>query len=190
VSVEADLPISARYLSPAYVAVVILACIVGSKVIFANTKGRPALARMLAVFAVGLALLHTARATRWTIEKYNDGVGISSRTWQTSKIIEKTRSLEASVPIYTNAPWAIRFLTGRQAIDIPHKSFLRSGLTNKGYLAELEAMQSDLEFRNGALVYFTTAIRHTQPSLDELKTYLPLQTELSADDGVIFRFKY
>jgi hypothetical protein len=82
-----------------------------------------------------------------------DGVGYTSKTWRESPIIYAIRQLPDSIPVVTNEPAAVLFLTGRDAIWVSEALEMKEGQPDSYGKSQTDFGES--VFRNGgALVLF------------------------------------
>jgi hypothetical protein len=100
-------------------------------------------------------------------------------------------ALEASVllatpgePLYSNAPDAVFFVTGRPALAIPAEKDYLTGKANPHYAEELAAV-------SGYIAYFDaiTFKRSFQPTRAELEAALPLEVVTQDKVGTLYRIR-
>ena len=153
VSIEANLPLNARYLLPVYLAMVIF---------FATWFGqRPVseqagTSRLLLLALVGLVIASDGvRLVSQTREAYAEGIGYQAPRWFHSPIIRAVGELPADARIYSNAPDALNYLTGRNAQLIPTQFERRTGIENPDnpYAAQVVALRGALRRGNSYVVF-------------------------------------
>ncbi len=149
---DANISLDSRILSPL--------CVVGAAALFAlahsaaRTLRRPAIhwaAASLLLLSIGLNL---PRARAWAIETHRDGQYYTSRAWRTSESIAFVRAVPADIAIYSNAPYAVEFLTGRRVAKVPWDGLQFTGGPNPDYESQLRAMCRAIQERGAILVWF------------------------------------
>lgn len=130
-SIEANLSLTGRYGLPAYIVFAMLLTIQASG--HARTI-RSERAIWFALVALGALVLasHSIRSAARSAEVFRDGFGYQHRVWRESPTIEAIRMLPRSASIYSNAPDAVAFLTGRKAQLSPRERQLRTNLPEPG----------------------------------------------------------
>jgi hypothetical protein len=81
---------------------------------------------------------------------YKHGVGYNSKTWAGSPVVRNLRALD-NVPVYTNDPLAIYYLTGRPAILIPDSG------QRPGHFSAEEKVSDDFNRQRAVAVIFRTS---------------------------------
>jgi hypothetical protein len=146
------------------------------------------IACLLVVIAVLFS--YSVRTAGWFERTRHDGQGYASRQWKESETIQRARELAPGIPIYSNAPDAVYYLTGRPAILVPEKTVFVTGRPNQNYETELAKMGSRLKTEKGVLVYFNTLPeRWYLPLESELRTGLSLTMLSSAIDGSLSAYE-
>ncbi len=189
VFIEANLPLYARYMVPAYVVIVPLLTILIYRVLFSGRSLRIAQRGAVALLVASLAVTSTARAGKWIADAYQEGLGYASRTWRESPIIAEVKKLDPSTLVYSNAADAILVLTGRHTRYIPTKYVMRTGKApSVPFLTQMEAMRADL-VRNGGVVVFLDGRKERAhlASEKDLLTDLSLEQVMAVRDGRIYR---
>jgi hypothetical protein len=69
-------------------------------------------------FTFVLALSFLPQTISEAVVMRRNGIGYTSKSWRESEIIRRVRRLPADLPIVTNEPAAVTFLTGRQSLWI------------------------------------------------------------------------
>jgi 4-amino-4-deoxy-L-arabinose transferase-like glycosyltransferase len=178
-----------RTLLPLHVVSIVLVLVCASKLLvrFPNIRGIRLTLILAAIAVLGSYFLRTAG---WFAHTRYDGQGYASRAWKESKTVHRVRSLAPEIPIYSNAPDAVYYLTGRPAILVPEKTVFITGRLNQNYETELAKMGSRLKTEEGALVYFNTLPeRWYLTSESELEERLALREVLKETDGSILNSK-
>lgn len=157
--------LDARFLAPLHVVAILLAV--------------PALHRLkppALTLAGVLVVAQVAGAVAWTAGGLTDD-SIRRRGYTAAALQESSLPAAAGEPLYTNAPDAVSFLTGRASRAIPPEKEYLTGEANPRYAEELAAMR-------GYLLYFDaiTFKRSFQPSRAELEAAVPLK--VVAQDAV------
>ncbi len=194
VMVEANLPISGRYLLLAYALAVPAAIIAGHNLLTRTGSGlrRP----LLTSAAILLALLLTVNGVRTMVrlhEQFTDGHFYTSRAWVNSETIEAVRQIPSDVKIYSNGPGPIALHTGRFAHWVPERYERRTGRlkdTNKPLDVRMEKLRQDLLAEPSVVVYFDIIDwRFYMPTEEEFVEGLDLVPQQSTADGAIYRVR-
>lgn len=159
-----------RFLSPLHVVAIVLAV--------------PALHRLKApaLYAAGvLVAAQVAGAVSWTAGGLSDD-SIRRRGYTAAALQESSVMAGLQEPLYSNAPDAVVFVTGRPALAIPAEKDYLTGEANPRYAEEL----ADLR---GYIAYFDaiTFKRSFQPSRAELEAALPLEVIAQDQFGTLYR---
>jgi 4-amino-4-deoxy-L-arabinose transferase-like glycosyltransferase len=174
-----------RTLLPVHVVSIVLVLVCASRLLvrFPNIRGIRLALVLAAIAVLGSYFIRTAS---WFERTRDDGQGYASRQWKESETVQRVRRLAPGIPIYSNAPDGIYFLTGRPAILVPEKTVFVTGRPNQNYETELAQMGSRLKTGGGALVYFNTLPeRWYLPSESELRMKLELTEIAKGTDGSI-----
>lgn len=187
VFIEANLPLTMRYMVPIYTVFIPMVTIAGFHILREAIRPEQ-LTRVAVMLALVLAVSMLPRGVHWGVDRFQKGAaGYASTQWRSSELIARVRLIKSGVPIYTNGPDAIILLTGRKARRIPNKIFRRSGLPNTAYRSEMETMERDLRKHHGVLVYFRTITwRFYLPDEGELQAQINLRPLHTLTDGVIY----
>jgi hypothetical protein len=153
--------------------------------------GRQALDRVTVVVVSALVLLQVGAGAAWVRDSIDDGGarrgGYSASQWRDSSVVADIGSLPPAVPVYTNGPDAIWFLTGRSTKMLPAEEDYLTGETNPRYGAQVAAMASRLRAEHGVIVYFPAIrSRHSLPTVADLRRVFPLQEVVSDPVGRIY----
>ena len=98
--------------------------------------------------------------------------------------------LDATTPVYTNAPDLIYMFRDRLTYILPRKLDPYSRLPNGKYEIEVAEMKRKLRDKRGVVVYFDAESREWfLPSLKELKTKIGLRVISAESDPVIYGVK-
>jgi len=120
---------------------------------------------------VALLALGVVRTSKSALRTHREGLGLSSKRWETSDLVHKVRQLDTRVPIVSNSGAAIYLLTGTLTYPL-------SPAVNSSQLDEyLDA---------GAIVVYFMAFRPPQIALTEehaLESDFHLQRIASTPDG-------
>ncbi|HEY3518210.1 MAG TPA: glycosyltransferase family 39 protein, partial [Gammaproteobacteria bacterium] len=128
VLVEPYLPISDRYLYPAYVALVLL----GATTLPALTRTR-AMRRAAAVTIAAFVTLSVVRAAKVADDGFEHGWGYSARTWRSSQAVAYVNALPPKAVVYSDDPYALLYLTAHEVHDVPNLIVRRLGTENPAY---------------------------------------------------------
>lgn len=175
------LPDKRLLLPPHMIAIVGLLAFVGVRAARGSLK-------FVSVGALGVVvLLQLAGATVWVRDSVDNRGGYTSRPWRESPVIAAVRNLPPGVPVYTNGPDAIWFLTGRATEMLPAEEDYLTGRSNPHYRTAVGDMGARLRAGNGLVVYFQgIKSRHSLPTVADLRRFISLQ-QLAADQvGTIY----
>ena len=175
VNVEANLPINGRYLLPVYLAFIV--------VLFSALSGQGSAAlgrgmKAAILLALGTVLiLHAVRSADDLVAAYRDGVGYQGPKWRNSAIVHAVKELPQNAEVFSNAPDAINFLTGRQTKLIPTKFERRTGVEDpdRPYIEQVAALRSALQGGNGYVIFLDNV---------DWRFYLASEEELRMDAGL------
>lgn len=173
-----------RHQTPVFAAALVALVCLGHRAV---RLGSPAFRIFVTSVCVILVASYATRATVWVTRQHNDGQGYASRSWRESLVIGEVNSLPPDVPVFSNAPDAIYFLTGRPTRALPAKFVLTKGRANTDYPVELARLAEFFETRDAALVYFRTVTwRWYLPAEAELVRSLPVQAVFKTDEGTVY----
>jgi hypothetical protein len=119
----------------------------------------------------------------------DNGLGLASKKWVQSDILQWLKELPADVMIYTNGPDPIMIYTNRSCIMIPRDIYPNKQTQNKSFMDEIKAMVSKLSKHDGVIIYFNTINRNYLPTISELNTIQPLQLVYKGKDGVVMKLQ-
>lgn len=153
VSIEANLPLNARYMLPVYLALVVFfATWFGQRPVSEHAGA----AQLLLLALVGLVIASDGlRLASQTREAYAEGIGYQAPRWFASPIIRAVGDLPADARIYSNAPDALNYLTDRDAQLVPTQFERRTGIENPDnpYAAQVAALRSALRHGDTYVVF-------------------------------------
>ena len=182
VLVEPFLPISDRYLYPAYVGLVLL----GATTVPAFAR-KVATRRVLA-FGVGafiaLGLVRTGKAVT---DGYQEGWGYAALSWRSSPAVAYVKSLPPETAVYTDDPYALLYLTEHEVRALPQKVRRRLGSSNPLFRRDLDAMEQRLRSTDGVVVFFgRDRGEFVSPVLPDLERAMPLYETQRFDDAIVY----
>jgi 4-amino-4-deoxy-L-arabinose transferase-like glycosyltransferase len=181
---DAATPLDGRMLSPVLFAALLLAPIL----LHALTRAPGVWGRAGAAVGVLAALVLAALVGRgidaWRMIARTDGQGYTSRPWRESALVGYVRALPSQRPVYSNAPDALFFLTGRNCYWLPRKWQTWSLKPNPDFEAEVAAAVARLRAGRGVIAFFDTMRQRTYlPRAEELPRLFPVQQAAVFDDG-------
>lgn len=94
-------------------------------------------------------------------------------------------TLPVTTSIYSNAPEAIYFQTGRMALRIPSSYQSANRRPNPDFASEMSAMGAQLQTGQAVIVWFDAGERGSMPEEAELVQEFSLQPLAEAPDGTI-----
>jgi hypothetical protein len=187
--VEPNLPLSDHYLLPFYIVLGTGLVTLGRNAIYLTERSKWA---AVLVVSLGAAFLvaQGEQSTRMIKPLSENGVGFNGRAWKFSKTIDFIKTLPDDTPIYSNAPDAIGFLTGRQTKMIPSRQN-PAGSDGQGDSGKaMKDMIRQLEDAKGFLIYFKMiSWRGYVLNAEELKQYAELQSIYEGWDGSVYRVR-
>jgi hypothetical protein len=147
-------------------------------------------ARALWWLAVALLLSSSvlnARAARsWAQDAHRNGQGYASTAWRESATIAFVRTLPTALKIYSNDPYAIRFLTGKDAMMIPLDIIPRSGQPNPAYTEELKSMCRASQADEAVLVWLEKNGPWFQATRGAFESTCPTRVRRDLNDGTVY----
>lgn len=180
-------PLDERILSPAFILVLLL-------VMHAVNTGLLWVKRPVPLWAAirvpAMALVVFIVSTWYSGTKlvatrfHDDGIGLNSKPWRSSKMIEASSALPADAVIYSNAPDMLYPLTRRRSKGIPRKADIVTKVADPKYPAAISQMRRELSGSNGYIIYFSA--RPDLPDENELRQLLPLRVIHKSRDGTIY----
>ncbi len=187
VYMEANLPISTRYALPFYIALVIAVTLAAGSLRF-SSRGSVVTWSLLGLSALVL-LSNVVRTAHQSRDAYVNGIGFSSIHWDSSPILQAVKELPPNAKIYSNAPDALNFLTGRQTHYVPLRFERRTGMDNplSPRSAQIANVAAALKQGDGYLIFADKVDwRFYLMSEDELRNALELRVIEEVEDGRIY----
>jgi len=138
----------------------------------------------LCIAMLGAGALRTAKNVR---SVHDEGLGLTSRRWQTSELIMKTKELDDRVPIITNSKAIVYLLTGKLAYPIPSPINAQTERLAPEYASEMAWINDKVQHGGGVIVYFT-ALKPDQatiPEENDLETQVGLRRFAATRDGYL-----
>jgi hypothetical protein len=166
--------LDARFLAPLHVVAILVAVPVFSR----RPLAKPALA-----LAGVLVLAQIVDAAAWTAGGLTDD-SIARRGYTAAALQHSALLADPGGLLYSNAPDAVFFLTGRSVLPIPAEKEYLTGRPNPRYAEELDAM-------HGYLLYFDaiTFRRSFLPTRAELEAALPLEVVYRDEVATVYRLR-
>lgn len=140
---------------------------------------------LLVFFSVSINM---NRAIETAVEIHKNGQGYTSRYWNNSGTIAYLSEDSHEVrTIYSNAPDAISFLTGKEAVMIPAKVSAGTRRVNEAYEEKLNQMLQECREGKALIVYLNACTwRWYLPSIEEVEATDNLPVLKKTQDGVIY----
>lgn len=180
--VEPYLPISDRYLYPAWVTLVLL----GAATIPELTRvpwGRRAVGALVVAFVA----LSAARAAKTAADGYEQGWAYASKDWRSSPAVAYVNALPSEAVVYSDNPFALIYLTDREVHRLPQEILRRRGAENPNYGLEVEEMRRRLRDTNGVVVIFERSRGpFVMPALSRLRQAVDLEERARFEDAVVY----
>jgi 4-amino-4-deoxy-L-arabinose transferase-like glycosyltransferase len=154
---------SPRQMLPVYIALVPLGAVLVSYAISRRPRIRPVLAAVAALMllANGGSVIAQARRLRAS------GEGFDNADWKAG-VISLVNRIAPAHPIYSNAPDAIYFLTGRPARELPAPIHHWTGLPRPEYPAEMRSLERATRDSSAVVIYFDTMERKHMPEITDV----------------------
>jgi len=152
----------------------------------AAETGRPFLWRSFFVASLFVVVVQADRAIAHVTTTRVFGRGYTNEAWRTSEGIELARSLESGVILYSNAPEAIRFLTGREARMLPRPVSVNTLEPNARFAEEVATIRSETESGEAVVLFFEEVRREQMPAVDEFARLSGLVPSRRLADAVVF----
>jgi 4-amino-4-deoxy-L-arabinose transferase-like glycosyltransferase len=171
--VDAATPLDARILLPYFPMAIVL---ILSTIAFAGFSKWTV--RGKSILYAGLAssiLINSIASVPRAIEFHQEGMGLTSKMWQSSPTIAALEGIPKSVEIYTNAPGVVSYLAGREAHLLPRIYNELTRMPNDSFDDELQSM-ADLCREGQAIVVFFNYY--------EWMIHLPTKASLEALNGL------
>jgi len=182
VLVEPYLPISDRYLYPAYVALVLLGAT--TVPVLARTH---AMRRGMAVAIAAFVALCAVRAAKVAEDGYEHGWGYAAEEWRSSPAVAYVNALPPHAVVYSDDPYALLYLTTHEVHEVPNVIERRLGTENPDYDREIAEMQRRLRATQGVVVIFERDRgEFVMPVLPDLLESLPLEEKARLDDATVY----
>ncbi len=162
-------PLDHRILSPLYIMLLIYLVDIISR----SQIRCPLLFPVLLVY---LFLLNGVRDASFVRNVRAQGLGYASVKWQHNELMEYVMHNVKQRTIYSNAPEAIRMLTGVDSVRwIPFRKNMYTREANEGFYSQMVMVAEDVMSSNAAIVIFRAKHRSDDETPDYLPTVLELQ---------------
>jgi hypothetical protein len=152
----------------------------------AQTHARPGIPRPAAAVVLLLAVLALHVGSAAALVADGMGGGYQSEVWSGSPAMAAVRSLPAEVTVYSNAPEAIWFLTGRSARWLPPERDQYSGAVNGAHTDQVAALGNDIRGGTAVAVFLHRKSYWHMPTEAELRSLLGSVPTSAHPDGVLF----
>jgi hypothetical protein len=150
-------------------------------------KGRRVLQAAGFVVSAAAAVLVLITGMQYLGELSSDGQGYAGRAYRDSPLIKRTKSIQSDITVYTNVRLPIVLYTGRMVYLTPLKVNNSSQRENERYDTEMKSMAADIRDSSAVLVYFKQGAGwYVQPTLDEIRRYVPLRCIAREEDGGLY----
>jgi hypothetical protein len=181
---DAAIPLDTRLLLPSYTLGFIPAFAAAWRVV-RTLRRRWVSASVGALLAAALAI-NGHEAWAWTWATARVGQGYASRSWDASGGMAYIRALPAGSRIASNDPWAIRFLTHRDATLIPIRTMQTTQRSNPQFGAELASLCHDVRSGGTHVVWLDHSGSWFADTRGALHSSCPFLTERALSDGAVF----
>jgi hypothetical protein len=183
---DAVTPLDHRILSPVFVSGALLVLCTAHRLLRIG-PGTRAVRGIFAAACVLFAAAQSVRGTQMLVGVHGAGKGFTGSRWRQSPMILRVRGLPETTPVYTNAPSALYFMTGRPVRAIPLKADGTSTVLNADYPSQITAMGEDIR-AGGAVVVYLGGLAQSWyvPSESELRKELSLRVLVSGEEGIVY----
>mgnify|MGYP000455445471 CR=1 FL=1 len=182
---QADIRLSARFLLPAYLAIVMSG--VSLTWHFSSTLNNRLIWHGFVLFVFLSLAINSPSAVAVALDIHRNGHGYTSRQWINSETVARVKSFTENVKIYSNGPDVIRLFTRKNIIMIPAITDPGTLRGNENYEKQMQLMCRELKEGKAILVYLKRIDRRWYlPTLQEInaKCVMPVLANLS--DGIIY----
>ena len=182
---DASTPVDVRILSP----ILCILIVGGFSAVWAVSKTlqAPLLWWGFLLCAVLSILIKMPDAIQSAAALREYGFGYTSRLWQTSETVAFVKLQPEKMIIYTNGVDVLGFLTGKNTINVPYKTFPITMQTNSQYNKQMNEMCSQIEAKGALLVYLNQfSWRWYFPPLETIASSCKLPISHSFSDGIVF----
>jgi hypothetical protein len=182
---DASTPVDARILSP--ILCLLIVGVFSAIWTVSKTLKTPLLWWGFLLCVVFSISLKTPDAIRSAAGIRENGLGFTSRQWQTSETVAFIKSVPENLKIYTNGADVVGFLTEKVTIYIPNKSFPITRQANSLYDGQLNAMCKLVIEKGALLVYFNQiSWRWYLPSQKQVNSACKLTVLHNFSDGIVY----
>lgn len=181
--VYANTPLDMRLLGP-------VRCIGTAAVValFATQTGRLRTVPLAGgCWAAVVVVLSLAQSVPVALAMNRTGFGYASNAWKNSAAIAAVKLVRPDVPIYTNAPDAIRLLAGRDALSLPSVTEDQARAPNPAFETEMEEMEAAMRSGAIAVVFRRGVSRYYMIGEQELRSRLADADEAVVGDALFLR---
>ena len=139
------------------------------------------------IFVLVVTCFNVSRTLPLMTRLHNGGIGYASGAWRSSACIAYVRSLPDTIPIYSNCPDGIYFLTGRKSFLIPRTLSAYTRRPNPDFVHELDTLRNSV-LHGGAVIVNINLVtwRYFLPTPQDLKALYGFPVCAELNDGTIF----
>lgn len=181
---DAHTPFNSRILLPVFLALII------TSISLAWSLTRALAQRYIwysfIFFALCSISINSIRAVSVALYIHENGQGYTSQYWQRSQTIYYLTNAHDVRKIYSNDPYVIQFLTGKEAVSLPHKIFTSTRLLNPTYEEQLRQISEQCKEGKVLIVHLHGTGRWYLPSVEELEARENLPVLQRFEDGVVY----
>ncbi|MBF0619141.1 MAG: glycosyltransferase family 39 protein [Candidatus Omnitrophica bacterium] len=168
-----------RILLPVYAAGALLVAIAVHTAESLPASERRILAAVITIFFV----MGAARSAHLWSRFHREGYGYTSKVFSSLETVKALRSIEDHVPLYSNDPAAVYYLTGRSAVKIPK---VGEGV---GYFPAMPVVFKDFRNDRAVAVIFGASGFVAHARWENAATAVPLSILMKDPGAVIYGFK-
>jgi hypothetical protein len=181
-------PINERYLTPMFILVVLGAVPVvhGVRVAASNRLLRAG------IVTIGLVLSASGviRSVAWADHvRRTGGQGeYNGPKWRSSHLVQWVRNLHEDVPVYSNGPGALAYVTGRSVAGLPWRRDKYTLVDDPLFDAKMAQIKHDLRRSGGYVVWLARHMVYDPRLAEEreVAALLGLRPVLSFEDGTVY----
>jgi hypothetical protein len=141
----------------------------------------PAATLALSAYTLLLIGAYGSHSLKWLLKSHAEGMGYAGDSWRSSALVSAVRTMEADIPVFSNAYDALFLLTGREVRPLP-----ASGESDPP-AADWASLRAAMSEERGLIVVFNLPTRSGMVDEERLTAELPLCPVLEADEGRIYR---
>ncbi len=184
---DAHTPLSNRILFPLYVFFFLgIVCTVhtlisNKRLLFVRYIGY-----VLLILLITLTIKQKTIQNSYVLYTKEKGIGLASKKWKQSPIINWLKELNGTVIIYSNDPKSIELYSGKKAKMIPRHTNTITKKRNEKFVNQMNRLVQKIIGGKGVIIYFSSVTwRWYLPTVAQLNKGIPLRPLFEGEDGVV-----